>query len=255
MEGGRDWCDVGEAAAAAQAQHVAEGATVAHAGQELPAGIDVPLAGHLIDHAVDAGAVGIRIHQRPGRADRRRRQHDEAARARLAQPAPQEGAAVSAAAMECDDQWVGAALVVGFRHIEGEASARARRAAGMHDADLLARRIDGAELCLQIGIVACRLLQEELADRTEECRQGIDRLRGARVIAHGAIGGNDRLRLVGGRAQGGDPLGDRLAGGLEAGPHRLQALGPGERARIGEGRLELVVAAPHGIDELRQRRR
>ena len=44
-------------AALAQAQHVAEGAAVAHAGQQLARAIEVPAFADLVDHAVDVGAV------------------------------------------------------------------------------------------------------------------------------------------------------------------------------------------------------
>jgi hypothetical protein len=63
MEGGRDRRQVREAAIVAQAQHVGEGAAVTHAGQQLAVHVDVPLAGHLLDHGVDAGAVDIGIHR------------------------------------------------------------------------------------------------------------------------------------------------------------------------------------------------
>ena len=131
----------------------------------------------MLDHAVDAGSVDLGLHQRPGRADGRRRDHDEAARARLAQPAPQEGAAIAAAAMQGHDQRIGTRGVVVFRHVEREGAARAGGAADMHHADSLAPRIDRGEAIGQRRVRARRAFEEELADRLQERRHGIERLR------------------------------------------------------------------------------
>ena len=71
-------------------------------------------------------ALARRVVQRPGVAARSRREQQEAAAARLAEPGPEEVAAVSVAAVEGDHQRQGALCVDGFGDVEAEAAASVR---------------------------------------------------------------------------------------------------------------------------------
>src|SRR5262249_34262293 len=152
---------------------------------------------------------------------------------RLAQPAPQERAAIAAAAVQGYDQRTGDVGLVVFRHVEREGAARARWTADMHDAHLVPSRYV-RQVLDHARVVARRGLEEELADRLQEGGQRVKRFRRLGVVAYRAVGGDDRLRRLARGAQLGDALRGGLGGGFEAFAHRAEPLGPFDLPRLGE---------------------
>ncbi len=126
MEGGGDRREMGEGRAGLEPADVAEGAAVAHAGQQHPRRIDVPAAAHATCRMRSRFGVSVSSPiSAQVLAGRGRRDQDRAAAAGVAQPAPQEAAAIAAAAVQRHHQRPGAVGRVIFRHVEREAAAAA----------------------------------------------------------------------------------------------------------------------------------
>ncbi len=140
MEGRRHRREVGEGRGALETPDVAEGAAVAHSGQQHAPGIDAPAAAHGFQDAHQVRRIGVVAHQRPGVAGRGRCDQDRAAAAGVAQPAPQEAAAVAAAAVQRHHQRHGAVGRVIFRHVEREAAAAAGLVVIVEDAGVFVGR-------------------------------------------------------------------------------------------------------------------
>ena len=124
----------------------------------------------------------------------------------------------------------------------------------MHYADAIARRIDGGQAFRQRGVTARGGLEEELADRPQEGRHGIECLGRPRVRPQCAIGRDHGLWRLGGGKQPGNAFTRRLGRPLQAVAHWSQPLRPGKRARGREGAGKVVLAACERLDELRQGR-
>ncbi len=176
-------------------------------------------------------------------------------RARLANPAPQERAAVAAAAMQSHDQRPASRRVVVFRHIERERAALPDGPPTCMNPTPSRVGSAAARRAAKTGIAAGGLFEEEVADRPQ--------VRGHRIEAPRRRAGNrathDRRRRWVAALQ--ERCGDCRS------PHRpVWRLAPDDRApapagrairgaRGGKSGAEIVVAAGEGIDDLRQRLR
>src|SRR5690606_8076623 len=82
----------------------AEGAAIAHPRQEQPAFVEPPAPPHLLEDPRDVRGIDVVSLERPRPPHRRRRDQHDARGPCGRQPAPEEGAAVASAAMECYDK-------------------------------------------------------------------------------------------------------------------------------------------------------
>ena len=215
------------------------------------------------------GRIGIFAHQGPGAAGCGRRDQDGAPAAGVAQPAPQEAAAVAAAAMQRHHQRPGAIGRVVFRHIEREAAAAAGLVVVVDDAGVFRGR--GGEPRREIGILAQRRIEKEVAHRRQFRGQRIQRLLRAGAVAQCAKHRHQVPIAVLDRAQALERRQRRIACRLErclqvaefsgpAGqprPHRAQRLvgqagGFHDRAKI--RRVEVAGDEAERFQRLQQRR-
>src|SRR5690606_8414876 len=169
---------------ARQAADVGEGAAVAPAGEQPSLWIDGPALGREGQDAFDVGRVLVLARYGPGRAGGGRRDQDGAVAARVPQPAPQEGAAVAAAAVQGDHQRPGAVGVVVFGNVDREAAALFPLVVEVEDAGP-GRRAGGREAGQEVAVGAAGRLDEVAADR-RHAGQRIERLLGAGEVAQGA---------------------------------------------------------------------
>ena len=187
--------EVRERQGAGQAGEQRVGAAVGHAGEQHALAIQpVALADELDDAQQVRRIVVLRFHDRPRAVHRGRRDQDAAARARLAHPAPQEVAAVAAAAVAGDDERPLAVRRVVLGHEEREAAALVALVAGVHHAEWTVRvalhhRALG-ERAQQRHVLALVGLQEQPAHGGEHGRERIQQRVGLGLPAQRAVHGH-----------------------------------------------------------------
>ena len=205
--------------------------------------------------SLSGNRVDVAAHQRPRVAARRRRGNDRTLRASLAQPRPQEVAAVPAAAMQRDDEWPRRRRVVVLRHVQRHTTTLLARVLAVHHTDVFARRVAAGDALEQRGIVAARGIDEEPADGRERSCKRIERLDRERRLSHRPVRFQNAVGIADACAQSAQRPFRRAARLEHPILERRKRLGPRhrvERGNAGRKRLSDPIERLNHVGQVRR---